>query len=152
MLDIPSSEVVKGTGYRLHSPVSPSIPLPCVTVCHHISTGLYFYDNFSTRNSRFCVILQCVLKYLSTSVLLLSFGATAPPLPPVGQGRLIHEVSRSHTTTHHSRYDSSGRVIRSCTDLYLRTHNTHNRHPCPPSPRWDSNPQSQQANGRRSTP
>ena len=23
--------------------------------------------------------------------------------PPVGQGVLIHEVSRSHTTTHHSR-------------------------------------------------
>jgi hypothetical protein len=31
----------KGTGYPLHSPVSPSIPFPCVTVCHHISTGLY---------------------------------------------------------------------------------------------------------------
>ena len=28
---------VKGTGYQLHSPVSPSFPLPCVTVCHHIS-------------------------------------------------------------------------------------------------------------------
>jgi len=32
---------VKGTGYPLHSPVSPSLPLPCVTVCYHISTGLY---------------------------------------------------------------------------------------------------------------
>jgi hypothetical protein len=32
---------VKSTGYPLHSPVSPSIPLPCVTVCHHISTELY---------------------------------------------------------------------------------------------------------------
>jgi len=32
---------VKGTGFPLHSPVSPSLPLPCVTVCHHISTGLY---------------------------------------------------------------------------------------------------------------
>jgi hypothetical protein len=32
---------VKGTGYPLHSPVSPSLPLPCVTVCRHISTGLY---------------------------------------------------------------------------------------------------------------
>jgi len=30
---------VKSTGYLLHSPVSPSLPLPCVTVCHHISTG-----------------------------------------------------------------------------------------------------------------
>ena len=42
MLDTPSSEVVKGTDYPLHSPVSPSLPLPCVTVCHHISTGLYY--------------------------------------------------------------------------------------------------------------
>ena len=32
---------VKGTGYPLHSPASPSLPLPCVTVCHHISTGTY---------------------------------------------------------------------------------------------------------------
>ena len=31
----------KGTGYPLHSPVSPSLPLPCVTVCHHVSTGVY---------------------------------------------------------------------------------------------------------------
>ena len=30
---------VKGTGYPLHLPVSPSLPLVCVTVCHHISTG-----------------------------------------------------------------------------------------------------------------
>jgi hypothetical protein len=32
---------VKSTGYPLHSPVSPSLPLLCVIVCHHISTGLY---------------------------------------------------------------------------------------------------------------
>ena len=32
---------VKSTGYPLHSPVSPSLPLPCITMCHHISTGLY---------------------------------------------------------------------------------------------------------------
>jgi hypothetical protein len=32
---------VKSTGYPLHSPVSPLLSLPCVTVCHHISTGLY---------------------------------------------------------------------------------------------------------------
>jgi len=30
---------VKGTGYPLHSPVSPSLPFPCVTVCHQVSTG-----------------------------------------------------------------------------------------------------------------
>ena len=32
---------VKGTGHSLHSPVSPSLPLPCVTVRHHISTCVY---------------------------------------------------------------------------------------------------------------
>jgi len=32
---------VKGTGYPLHSPDSPSLPLPCGTVCHHILTGVY---------------------------------------------------------------------------------------------------------------
>jgi hypothetical protein len=37
---------VKSTGYPLQWPVSPSLPLPCVTGCHHISTGLY------TRNGR----------------------------------------------------------------------------------------------------
>jgi len=30
---------VKGTGYPLHSPLTPSLPLPCVTMCHHVSTA-----------------------------------------------------------------------------------------------------------------
>jgi len=32
---------VKGIGYPLHSPVSPSLPLQCITVCHDIETGVY---------------------------------------------------------------------------------------------------------------
>ena len=41
-LDTPCSEVeCKTTGYPLHSHVSPSLPLPCVTVCHQVSTELY---------------------------------------------------------------------------------------------------------------
>jgi len=48
--------------------------------------------------------------------------------PPVGQGLLIHEASRSHTTTHHSRLDSSGRVIStSQRPLPDNNNNTHNR-------------------------
>jgi hypothetical protein len=35
---------VKSTGYPLQSPVSSLLPLPRVTVCHHISTGLYLYN------------------------------------------------------------------------------------------------------------
>ena len=41
---------VKSTGYLLHSPVSPSLPLPCVTVCHHISIGIYcIYQNWNRK-------------------------------------------------------------------------------------------------------
>jgi len=32
---------VESTGYPIHSPVTPSLLLPCVTLCQHISTGLY---------------------------------------------------------------------------------------------------------------
>ena len=39
---------VKGTGYPLHSPVSPSLPLPYVTEYHHVSTGIL----------RFCYLTQ----------------------------------------------------------------------------------------------
>ena len=35
---------VKSTGYTLHSPISLSLPLPYVTVCHHNSTGLYLHS------------------------------------------------------------------------------------------------------------
>ena len=41
---------VKGTGYPLHSPVSPSLPLPCVTVCHHISTAVYLQTCMDTAS------------------------------------------------------------------------------------------------------
>jgi len=37
---------VKSTGYPLLSPVSPSLPLPCITVCHHNSIGFYQTPSF----------------------------------------------------------------------------------------------------------
>ena len=43
---------VKGTGYPLHSPVSTSLPLPCVTVCHHSSTGVHLLRETRTVNTR----------------------------------------------------------------------------------------------------
>jgi hypothetical protein len=45
---------VKSTGYPLRSPVSPSLPLPCVTVCHHISTGLFLPSYPTSFNISFC--------------------------------------------------------------------------------------------------
>jgi len=34
---------VNSTGYPLHSPVFPSLPRPCVTVCHQVSNEFYIY-------------------------------------------------------------------------------------------------------------
>jgi len=59
---------VKSTGYPLYSPVSPSFPLPCVTMRHHISTGLY---NFLVYGL-FCRINSFFFSGLST-LLLLTF-------------------------------------------------------------------------------
>jgi hypothetical protein len=42
---------MKSTGYPIHSPVSISLPLPCVTMCHHISTGLYI-QSFGRKGKR----------------------------------------------------------------------------------------------------
>ena len=43
LLDRPcSDEGCKTTGYPLHSHLSPSLPLPCVTVCRLIPIQLYF--------------------------------------------------------------------------------------------------------------
>jgi len=67
--------------------------------------------------------------------------------PPVGQDLLIYEVSRSHTT-HHSRQDSSGRVIRPSQRPLPDNTQHSDRHPCSS---WDSNPQSQHPSGSRPT-
>jgi len=40
---------VKGTGYPLHSPVSPSLPLPFLTVYHYISTVLCLDTTLETK-------------------------------------------------------------------------------------------------------
>ena len=74
---------------------------------------------------------------------------TRPP-PPVGHGLLIHEVSRSYTT-HHSRQDSSRRVI-SPTHRPLPDNTQHSQQTDIHDPRLDSNPQPQEASGRRPTP
>jgi hypothetical protein len=49
------------TGYPLHSIVSPLLLFPCVTACHHISTGLYLViikkaRRINNRSFRICLI------------------------------------------------------------------------------------------------
>ena len=54
MLDRPRSEVKWNyPGYPLHSPVSPSLPLPCVTVCHQVPNELY--DDVRVVHKSSCV-------------------------------------------------------------------------------------------------
>jgi hypothetical protein len=70
--------------------------------------------------------------------------------PPVGQGLLTVDASRSHSDT-----PQSVGLLRSRdqpdaeTSTWQHTTLTKDRHPCP---RRDSNPQPQQASGRRPTP
>ena len=56
---------MKTISYPLHSPVSPSISLPCVAMCHHISTGLY--EEFSRR---------CLLFLLSQVLISITMAGT----------------------------------------------------------------------------
>ena len=62
------------------------------------------------------------------------------------QGRLMLDVSRSHTVTHHSRLDSSERGIGPSQRLIAdNTQHSQETYPCP---QRDSNPQSQQESGQ----
>jgi hypothetical protein len=64
MQDKPHPEVVwRVLATPLHSPVSLFLPLPCVTVCHHISTGVYRTrflpgrkDDFTFTSQSFCFL------------------------------------------------------------------------------------------------
>ena len=56
---------VKSTGYPLHSPVSPSLPRPCVIVCHYVSTGLYLLV-ISNQNRGFIHYNPCLFKSITS--------------------------------------------------------------------------------------
>ena len=67
---------------------------------------------------------SCLLQLSDIHIIKMTGNLLVPKVPDVaifflvqqstvGQGLLIHDVSRSHSTTHHSRQDFSGRVISS---------------------------------------
>jgi len=62
--------------------------------------------------------------------------------PNAGHGLLILEVSRSHTTMQHIRYNSSGRVI-SSSQRPLPDNTQHSQQTKIHAPRWDLNPRPQ---------
>jgi hypothetical protein len=70
---------VKSTGYPLHSPVSPALPLPCVTVCLHISTGLYqVFKNVGT----FQTLTKCQIAARISPPFIWIVLLTVLPVPP----------------------------------------------------------------------
>jgi hypothetical protein len=67
---------VKRTSYPLHSPVSPSLPLPCVTVLLHVSPGLYLYTLLATAKPS-PVACSTTLRYegaVSSNIILFKNG------------------------------------------------------------------------------
>jgi len=76
----------------------------------------------------------------------LSFGTTAPQWTRASSFTRYLDHTRRRTTVGRTPLDE---WLARRRDLYLTSHNTHDRHP---GPRWDSNPQSQQESGRRPKP
>ena len=76
------------------------------------------------------------------------FGTTAPQWTRASSFTRFLDHTQRRTTVGRTPLDEWSARRR---DLYLTTHKTltTDKHPCP---RWDSNPQSQQASGRRPTP
>ena len=91
---------------------------------------------------------KCEISWLC-SIFLALMSLFLARQPPVGQGLLIHEVSRSHITTHSVGLLLTSDQLVAETSTWQHTTLTIDRHS---SPRWDSNPQSQQRSGRRPTP
>jgi len=77
----------------------------CILVRHNDDSHTSDRNMLANNNVWNTYFIDVHLGYWS----VFAFGATALS----GQGLLIHEVSRSHSTTHHSLQRSSGRVISS---------------------------------------
>ena len=92
-------------------------------------------------------ISKYAYKYVEIGACLhISFGGNSPQWARASSfTRFLDHTQRRNTVGRTPLDEWSARRI----DLYLTKHNTHNRHPWP---RWDSNPRSQQASGRRPTP
>jgi hypothetical protein len=104
------------------------------------------------------IVAMCSYNWAQNQESQLAVSPTAPSgsRPPHYRGFMI---ALRHTTVGTTSLDEWSSDTRTSTwqhtmiiwhkDLYLTTHNTHDRHLCL---RWDSNPRSHQPSGRRPTP
>ena len=67
---------VKVTGYPLHSPVSPSLPLPCVNVSSHFNRSLHTWSTHihisHSERTQFCVASVSMQKISPGTKVLLN--------------------------------------------------------------------------------
>jgi len=160
------------SGFREHQPKNNTSKckvynLTLVMHCFHpalifIESAIHIGTGSQTLRPKFKATLRLSV---SQSVMVSSSSwGTWPDLclhigyffPPValrhnaGQGLLILEVSRPHTTTHHMSVGllwTSDHLVAE-TSTWQHTTLTTDKPPCP---WWDSNPRSQQASDRRPT-
>jgi len=69
---------------------------------HGMSSADFQTEHFPNASQVRCHVQTCQSNILKQSMAYISFFLLAQQ-SPVGQGLLIHEVSRSHKTTDHSR-------------------------------------------------
>ena len=96
----------------------------------HLRCPSYYFTLLHSEPQTCLGALLHLLSHKTSKFLSLFF--LLAQQPPVGQGLLIHEFSRSHT----QRSTTVGRTplddwSARRRDLYLTAHDTHNRHPYP---------------------
>jgi len=125
----------------------------CSIIFRYYIQGFNQYSSFVLAPLYFCSFLdtwiitwniRCI--FVCLFVYLFVFGAAAPQWARAFSFTRFLDHTQRRTTVSRTPLDEWSARRR---DLNLTTHNTHNKYPCP---RWDSNPQSQQASGRRPTP
>jgi hypothetical protein len=100
-----------GTGYPRHSPVSSSLPLPCVTVFHHISTGVYAIG-FTANPTPNTWPSKCASSLRASSITFrinhLSIGSN---ICLETHFNSLHEVGSSWASDSHSAVQKTPRLI-----------------------------------------
>ena len=80
--------------------------------CEPEHSGAHIRHTWShTSSPPYTLVLWCLIKGSSNLTFDLNSSFPVALRPNGSYGLLIHAVSRSCTTTHHSRQDSSGRVV-----------------------------------------
>jgi hypothetical protein len=90
-----------------------------------------FYFKITPKTTKWIYAVRSTAS-ITISSISIQLSLSLAQQPNASQGRLILDVSISHTTEHHSGYDSSVWWISPWQKPLLTTHNTHRTHTCMP--------------------